>query len=423
MCLMSLMCLMSRFQVRAFPLLIALALASLPSSAAAQMSEAEMSEALDRVGALLGLPPVSTDELKQRVADVGKLAFQRDVPVNFMSREDLARYIRDLFNEEYPVEYAEREERMLRGFGLLAEGQDLRTIREKVLGENVAGFYDERPGVKKLFAISSGQSLNLMNQLVLSHELRHAIQDQRVVIREKLRVQSDFDDRRLAALCLLEGDASILMENYLASGATSNQPEVANLFRIFSQSLTGEEIAAMFAAGPSLRAAPPVVQEQLIAPYFDGRNLAAAIFSKGGFALLNQMLESPPRSMEQVLHPEKYLDAVDEPVEVALPEAGAAKPAFEGTLGEFLIRVLLREGAESELAARAAAGWDGDRYAVVETGGGWHRLLWRSVWDSEADAREFRDVLKSYAEARFAGEKSTVALSGREVFFERPRFR
>ena len=417
------MWMMSRFQVRAFPLLIALALAPLPSSAAAQMSEAEMSEALDRVGALLGLPPVSTDELKQRVADVGKLSFQRDVPVNFMSRDDLARYIRELFDEEYPVEYAEREERMLRGFGFLAEGQDLRTIREKVLGENVAGFYDERPGVKKLFAISSGQSLNLMNQLVLSHELRHAIQDQRVVIREKLRVQSDFDDRRLAALCLLEGDASILMENYLASGATSNQPEVANLFKIFSQSLTGEEIAAMFAAGPSLRAAPPVVQEQLIAPYFDGRNLAAAIFSKGGFALLNQMLESPPRSMEQVLHPEKYLDAVDEPVEVALPEAGAAKPAFEGTLGEFLIRVLLREGAESELAARAAAGWDGDRYAVVETGGGWHRLLWRSVWDSEADAREFRDALKSYAEARFATEKSTVALSGREVFFERPRFR
>jgi hypothetical protein len=421
--MMCLMRMMSRFQVRAFVLLIALALAPPLPSSGAQMSEAEMSEALDRVGALLGLPPVSPDELKQRVADVGKLSFQRDVPVNFMSREDLARYIRDLFDEEYPVEYAEREERMLRGFGFLADGQDLRTIREKVLGENVAGFYDERPGFKKLFAISSGQSLNLMNQLVLSHELRHAIQDQRVVIREKLRVQSDFDDRRLAALCLLEGDASILMENYLASGATSNQPEVANLFRIFSQSLTGEEIAAMFAAGPSLRAAPPVVQEQLIAPYFDGRNLAAAVFSKGGFALLNQRLESPPRSMEQVLHPEKYLDAVDEPVEVPLPEAGGAKPVFEGTLGEFLIRVLLRQGAESELAVSAAAGWDGDRYAVVENGGGSHRLLWRSVWDSEADALEFRDALKSYAEGRFPGEKSTVTLSGREVFFERPRFR
>jgi len=387
-----------------------------------QMSESEMSEALDLLGERLGLPPVSPDELKQRVAKVGGLGFDRDVPVNFMSRDELARYIRDLFDEEYPTDYAEREERMLRGFGFLTDGQDLRTIREKVLGENVAGFYDERPGVKKLFAISSGQSLNLMNQLVLSHELRHAIQDQKVVIREKLQVQSDYDDRRLAALCLLEGDASILMEQYLTSGA-SNRPEVATLFQVFSQSLTGEEIAAMFAAGPSLRAAPPVVQEQLISPYFDGRNLAAAIFAKGGFALLNQKLESPPRSMEQVLHPEKYLGAVDEPAAVALSEIGRAMPGFEGTLGEFLIRVLLRGGPEAEAAADAAAGWDGDRYAVLENESGSHRLVWRSVWDSDVDAREFRDVLGAYVAARFPGEDNPVTLNGTEVFFERKKFR
>jgi hypothetical protein len=179
----------------------------------------------------------------------------------------------------------------------------------------------------------------------------------------------------------------------------------------------------MFAAGPSLRAAPPVVQEQLIAPYFDGRNLAAEIFAKGGFALLNQKLERPPRSMEQVLHPEKYLDRVDEPVEVALPEVGQAKPSFEGTLGEFLIRVLLRAGPEGEAAAGAAAGWGGDRYAILERESGPYRLVWRSVWDSEADAREFRDVLKAYADARFPGENNSLTFSGREVFFERPQFR
>jgi hypothetical protein len=395
----------------------------LSSSAGAQMSEAEMSAALDQIGAMLGLPPVSSEELKQRVATVGKLPFKSDVPVNFMSRDALARYIQDLFDEEYPVDYARREERMLRGFGLLKEGQDLRAIRAQVLGENVAGFYDERPGVKKLFAISSGQSLNLMNQLVLSHELRHAIQDQQVVIREKLKVQSDYDDRRLAALSLLEGDASVVMEQYLASGATANQPEVRNLFQVFSQSLTGEEIASMFAAGPSLRTAPTIVQEQLVAPYFDGRNLAATIFARGGFALLNQKLDRPPRSMEQVLHPEKYLDRVDEPVEVPLGEIGSSEPDFDGTLGEFLIRVLLRGGPNEGAASTGASGWGGDRYAVVPRDGGSYRLVWRSVWDSEADAREFRDAFDAYARARFPGETNPLKLAGREVFFERARFR
>jgi hypothetical protein len=413
--------------VRRWPILAVFTFSAFFSSGAfsapAQVTEAEMTEALDRIGELLGLPPVTTDELKKKVVGIGGLSFSREVPVNFMSRDELARYIHDLFDDEYPLEYAQREERMLRGFGFLSEGQDLRAIREQVLGENVAGFYDERPGVKKLFAISSGQNLNLMNQLVLSHELRHAIQDQQVVIREKLQVQSDFDDRRLAALSLLEGDASILMEQYLTSGATANQPELANMFKIFTQSLTGEEIAKMFAAGPSLQTAPPVVQEQLIAPYFDGRNLAATIFEKGGFALLNQKLEAPPRSMEQVLHPEKYLERVDEPSEVQIPEAGKSKPSFEGRLGEFLVRVLLRGGPQAETAGKAAAGWDGDRYAVVDAGNGWHRLVWRSVWDSEGDAAEFHAAFKAYANARFPEEKNVLTLSGEEVFFERTRFR
>jgi VanZ family protein len=390
-----------------------------------QVDEAQMAEALDRLGDMLGLPPVSTAELKQRVETLGGLAFSSDVPVNFMSRDDLARYIRDLFDSEYTAEYAEREETMLRGFGFLTEDQDLRTLRERVLNENVAGFYDERPGVKKLFAISSGQNLNLLNQLILSHELRHALQDQHVVIREKLQVESDYDDRRLAALSLFEGDASVVMEQYLASGATRNTPELAQLFDVFSKSLSGEEIAAMF-AGPALQEAPPIVQEQLIAPYFDGRRFAMAVYEKGGFPLLNAMLRKPPRSMEQVLHPEKYLSGSDEPVTVSIriPEGTTGAPIFEGTLGEFFIRVLLRGSGRGagDVAQSAAAGWGGDRYAVLRSGESEYRLLWRSVWDTEEDAREFATALRGYVQSRFATENNRVELSGRDVVFERRRF-
>jgi hypothetical protein len=388
-----------------------------PAEVSSQVDEEALAAAFDR----LGLGPVSPDELKRRVAELSGLRFERDVPVAFMSREDLGRYIRDLFDEEYPREYASREATMLRGFGFLDAGQDLRAVREKVLNENIAGFYDERPGVKKLFAISSGRSLDLLNQLILSHELRHALQDQHFVIREKLDVQSDFDDRRLAPLSLLEGDASLLMLQYLASGVGDKNPTVANMLRVYSQSLSGEEIAEMF-AGPALKEAPPVVQEQLIAPYFEGQKFANRIFEAGGFALLNEKLAHPPRSMEQVLHPQKYLGAVDEPVTVSLPEAAGKSPVFEGTLGEFLIRVLLRGGPEPDGAEAAAAGWGGDHYAVLSNPGGGNRLLWRSSWDTEADASEFEAALRAYARARFQGESPRVSSRGKEVFFERPAF-
>ena len=390
------------------------------TEAAAQVDETEMAEALEELGRRLGLPPVAPAELKQRVETVGELKFRSDVPIDFMTREDLAAYIRELFEEDYPPEFAEREERMLRGFGFLDAAADLRGVRERVLNENVAGFYDERPGVRKLFAISSGRSLNVMNQLILSHELRHAIQDQHIVIRDKLNVESDFDDRRLAALCLLEGDASILMEHYLMSGASGNAPEAATLFQVFSQGLTGEEVASMF-AGPALKDAPAVVQEQLIAPYFEGRRLAAAIYEAGGFAMLNEKLSRPPRSMEQVLHPEKFLEGTDEPDEVELAEARGTTPDFEGTLGEFLIRVLLRDGTSFQHAEMAAEGWGGDRYAVLAAERG-YRLVWRSRWDSENDAREFEAALEAHFETRFPGEALRLERRGSEVFFERPYF-
>jgi hypothetical protein len=404
------------------PLVIVLCSCLAAGPALAQIDEDKMTEQLDQLGELLGLPPVAPAELKEKVEEIGELDFRTDVPIDFMSREELSAYIRGLFEEDYPPDFAAREARMLRGFGLLDAGTDLRTVRERVLNENVAGFYDERPGVRKLFAISSGRSLNVMNQLILSHELRHAIQDQYVVIRDKLEVESDFDDRRLATLCLLEGDASILMEHYLTSGVTRNAPKAAGLFQVFSQSLTGEEVASMF-AGPALKEAPVVVQEQLIAPYFDGQRFASSIYEEGGFALLNDKLNQPPRSMEQVLHPEKYLRGIDEPVEVDLDEAHGAAPDFEGPLGEFFIRLLLREGPSSKQSEAAAEGWGGDHYVVLPAEGGeGYRLVWRSTWDSERDAREFESALRAYVQARFAGEDVRVERSGRDVLFERPHF-
>lgn len=396
----------------------ALALLGSPKHAyAVQVDDAQIAAQLDQLAVMLGLGPVEADELARRVEEIGELSFRTKVPIDFMSREELARYIHELFEEEYPVDYAEREERALRAFGFLDDHEDLREIRERVLNENIAGFYDEREGVKKLFAISSGRTLNLMNQLILSHELRHAVQDQHVVIRDKLRVESDYDDRRLAALCLLEGDASLLMEQYLTAGVTKNAPELANLFQAFSQGLSGPDVAQMF-AGPALQTAPAIVQEQLVAPYFQGRNLAVAIHEQGGFARLNDSLRNPPRSMEQVLHPEKYLDGSDEPIDVALPETRGRTIDFEGRLGELLIRVLLSEGAASATANTAAAGWGGDSYAVYEDGDG-YALIWRTVWDTSRDAREFEAALATHMNARFDASTYTIQAGGREVVFER----
>ena len=122
--------------------------------------------------------------------------------------------------------------------------------------------------------------------------------------------------------------------------------------------------------------------------------------------------------MEQVLHPEKYLDGSDEPVDVSLPEIDARAVDFEGRLGELLIRVLLTDGGSRSTAAAAAAGWGGDSYAVVADGGS-YTLVWRSVWDTAADAREFEAALADRMSATFGASGYELQASGKEVFFRR----
>ena len=433
-------------------LVVALGYGSATTSQVGEASEEELARAFELLGNMLGLPEVDPDELKKRVEEVGELRFTESIPIDFMSRDELAEYIHQLFQEEYPPTVAEKDERMLRAFGFLDAEVDLRTIREQVLNENVAGFYDERPGAKKLFAIStvsSGQSLNLMNQLILSHELRHALQDQHLDLRATLGEGTDYDDRKLAALSLLEGDATLLMEMYLGSGAAASggsaregvgQEVLEGLFGFGGVGADdGRAMAEMF-AGPELRSAPLVVREQLIVPYLEGKRLATEIYRRGGFRLLNRSLKDPPSSMEQVLHPKKYLDERDEPIDVNLIEAVGEPVESEGQLGEYFIRVLFSGKVGRRDADRAAQGWGGDRYALWRDARGKYRLVWRTVWDSKGDREEFLETLTRFASLQYGqgvtpsadsgeitlegadGSQTTIRGSGREIVLDRRGF-
>ena len=58
--------------------------------------------------------------------------------------------------------------------------------------------------------------------------------------------------------------------------------------------------------------------------------------------------------------------------------------------------VMLRKNG----GASAAAGWDGDRYAVFEGPKDRLGLVWLTTWDSEDDAREFTTAYVHYQTAK-----------------------
>jgi|SRR5688572_5457423 len=322
---------------------------------------------------LMGFKEVSAAELQADVAEAGGVAFKAPVPLDFITPAQFSAYLKEVLDDEYPQGRADADARLLIALDLLPPGTSLRDLRARMLRDNVAGFYDERPGRKKLFAVSEDRTMTPSNQIVLAHELRHALQDQYIDVHRAVPDSiGDFDDRRVAFMALLEGDATMVMERFLMQrlGVPASTAPV--------------DLAAGFAT-PPLPGVPPVLRDHLIVPYLAGRAFVRALHERGGWPAVRKAWTEPPRSTEQVLHPEKYL-AREDPRSVSGPAPPAGGRLIqEGVLGEALTRTLLGEGSDS-----AAAGWGGDLYRVWDVGGR-TLLVWRTVWDTAAEGREFHD--------------------------------
>jgi hypothetical protein len=352
------------------------------------------------LGGLMGGAEVTGERLQDEVAEAGGLPFRQSVPVDFLKREELAAYLRDLFDAEYTEEQAKVDERLLRAFDLLPPGTDLRALRARVLEDNVAGFYDERPGKRRLYAVSEDRTFSPMNQVVLAHELRHAQQDQYEPLDSFLDDDvSDFDDRRLAWTSLLEGDATLVMERFvrLRLGALG----VA----------VGSETDPAALGAPGLfdvPGAPPVVRDQLVEPYLAGLAFARAVWARGGPGAMRDAWKEPPESTEQVLHPDKYFEG-ESPrrVRPSVPAPSGSRLVSEGVLGELLLRTLVEEGG-----GPATEGWAGDCWRLWEVRGR-TALAWRSEWETPRDAAEFHAALRARLARRGAAEWRS---SGWEVF-------
>ena len=109
------------------------------------------------------------------------------------------------------------------------------------------------------------------------------------------------------------------------------------------------------------------------------------------------------------MHPEKYVTG-DSPVELRLPElAVSLGPTWDtldsGVMGEFLFKAYLENFLNLGRAARAAAGWGGDTYALLRDNSTGERVLVSlSAWDTGADAQEFFDAYLIYVDTKSDGE-------------------
>jgi hypothetical protein len=307
-----------------------------------------------------------------------------DVEREAIDEDELVRIVTELFDTDYPESYVLATERLYKALGLMEEDASLRTLYLDLIGASVAGFY--RPEVKKLYVVSRSGTIGAADKLTFAHEYTHALQDATFQYWDDADDLLDQTDQGLARAGLSEGDATFLMFQWAQAGNLS-PAEITE----YLESANDPEQTAI------LERTPAILTEPLLFPYTTGLQFLLAIQGEDGWPAVDAAYDRPPTTTEQVIHPEKY-EAAEPAVEVEIPDDAAGRMgdgwsiAMEDTWGELQTRIWLTETGQGATADVAAAGWGGDRLAVLTGPDGAWAVVLDTRWDTTADEEEFLDA-------------------------------
>jgi hypothetical protein len=333
-------------------------------------------------------------------AEVEKLrGLEETTPITrtFLTREHLTDYLEFKTEAEYSAEEAAEDVRVLAAFDFVDEDIDLAALLVDLHSSQVVGLYSNEDDT--LYLISEpvdgdlAQSFDLMTRLTFVHEYTHGLQDAHFDLNAFTDVEGLSDDEALARLSLVEGDATLVMTQYLLGHLA--EVSAADLETLQGGTVEGSQEA--------LTSAPSVLHETFLFPYLQGLDFAKALLQQGWQAV-DAAFADPPRSTEQILHPEKYL-AGDEPQIVTVPPLtdtlGVGWRLVEAnTLGEFHTGFYLAQQVDQATADLASEGWDGDQYALYVRDDG-DVLVFATAWDSPQDREEFVSAYAQYAGGKY----------------------
>ena len=328
-------------------------------------------------------------EIEQQVIAIRGLPAAEIGPAEIITRDELVVELRQLFDEEYPLEERERDNVALRAFGLLQPDEDAAELQLQLLGDRVLGFYNKED---ERMVVVSDAGLDVEARITYAHEYTHALQHAAF---GPDSVETDLpgeDDQALARLSLIEGDAMITMLAWMLQHLTQN--EILEYF-------AGAEL-------PDTTGIPSWMIAQLSFPYDTGVTWATAL--AGGdptspdFTEIDAAFGDPPDSTEQIIELDKW-EAREAPAPVVLPDLAAAlgegwEEVDTTPIGQASINIMLEFfGVPLTESREAGEGWGGDRAVVVQGPDDAFALAWRLSWESAADAAEFQAAYETVVDA------------------------
>jgi hypothetical protein len=360
-------------------------------------------------------------QLLRIAEEIRGLTFERAVRFRIQSREVITEFVQSKIDDDE----LEVSRVFYVALGLLPRDLDIRALLISVLGEQIVGYYDHERGVMVVrddvaAQLEEGGVDRALGEaeMVIVHELVHALQDQRLELGTRYAEERTVDgDNAFASV--VEGDATLAMIGHMAAqngrplSAITRNPALLRM-------LIGNSPAQGAGDNAQMGSAPAIVRVPLLSRYVDGLVFCATLHGQGDWSAIDDAHRNPPTTTEQILHPERYL-AGEGAVAIAFPEipelaAAGWSTHDEDTLGELEMGIYFASGRELERDESAAAGWGGDRLRVIRNAAGETAALWFTAWDDEGEAREAAAAARAVA----AGDpEHLVDQQGRNVLIVR----
>ncbi|MBL8692911.1 MAG: hypothetical protein JNJ88_02325 [Planctomycetes bacterium] len=334
------------------------------------------------------LTPGRAKWVEQRISAVRGIAAPTEKPAPSLSWQSFVAASKESVSDET----ATRRWRADRALGFVAKNAEPPKTGVAFGALGAVAAYDAK---SNSIALLGDLEVGRPTESAYGHEFTHYLDDSKFDIWNLRLAAKGNSDRSIAVQSLIEGSALLTQVDYALSESYEDSHSGIGSVQISRTVDDLESELGLMSRVPNpqmleaLLRSPKHLRERVVFPYSRGLLLARALHERRGAASLDEAFANPPRSTEQVLHPERLLDRRDDPAEVELATEGwPGEVIFEDTLGELGVRQWFETSLRRHEASPLADGWGGDRFRVLSGAAG-DVLCWVSEWDSEREAEEF----------------------------------
>lgn len=324
------------------------------------------------------------DRAMARLEYIRDLEFESQVPVSVISRQQ---YLANRSGGGGNETYQRWNDQVWEGLFIVGEDRSFHEVQSSTLGQQVLGYYS--PSRKEIVIVSDSPQPQL-SRGTLVHELVHALQDQHFGLDSNPQTQ----DTQLAHRSVTEGEANYLQSLY--------EQRCGTTWSCIENPQSG--------GGGGGGGVDSGVLLVILQPYVTGPSFVDSVRADGGWPAVNDLYSAFPASTEQVVHPKLYPEETPVNVTVADRSNGDWRrfdvDPVADTLGEASIFAMFEHNgvlggsvSRYSFVSTPSAGWGGDALVPYHSGDR-YGYVWKTTWDTPADAREFlaayRDLLAAH---------------------------